>query len=1051
MMSRRWTTLAVTALAFSMVAQAQSSQTSGAVRGTVTGKGGAPVAGAKVMVRNLETGYTRNLGTDANGVYQAALLPTGPYSINVSALGMKAVQDDKVTVSLGEASLHNFTLEAAEAGATVEIVGVSAVDVQQVNTVSTVDATLVQKVPLVSRNFLDLVRLTPGAVAGPGNPPRLMVEGGRQIMNELQIDGATNNSRFFGEQRGGAIIPFVFGADTIKELQVITNGYDTQYGNAAGAVVNAITKSGTNEFSGGLLYQIRNDSWQAKAHPVPYDPTGTTNTDKNLTRFGNSYNANFTVGGPIVKDKLFFFVGAETFKIDQQAKPAFSLTTSTGEGIAQFNAFKASSLYDVFTNPGATLGQEGGDLSTGAGGKTYQQETTNTSYFARLDYTFNERHRFALRVNYQKFKDTIGGGNTILNTAESNQLLNTTNAISWVLEANDLWTDNLISETRFQVSNERRPFAGEGVSPAIALGAFSAGTKTSTPRQMNEITDQLVHITTWNLGDWTLKGGFDLEKISIGNQFFNNGNGSIIFGDATHSPFQSAADWAGNTITGADRITYNAATSYNGGRVNIDSHLNSEFVQAQYQGLFSHRLTLTAGLRFNQQNFSKNPLPNANLAGLDSAPDSSTTDPRVAFSFDLDGKGKTVLRGGYGWFSTPSPLLLVANTMTGNGNTIVNYQFKSNVNPAFFTGPAGLLSAAMLINGQNFHKASDADLATLLASGGALAAGPTQVWDPQATMSRAKKASLGLEHDFGDGLTMGVKATYTTFDHLEYLENINLNQGNVAVPTPYNDGYADPNNNVFGTGGAGTPRPNTATVRGHVLNFGTFTNAFGQTLPGFGNVFLVKGDGYGRYRGLAFTMNKRFNEDFGFLANVTFSRSEDTNSNERSTYTSSGGILSELALGATSNPANPYKDFGPSNADRFMVMNFATYFPIWWGIKGSARFNYGTGLPYTALAANDLNGDGVRNDIAFGGRNGQRQPDQKTMDLRLSRAFKLYQKLEIEGSIDVFNLFNWTSPQVKDTEQVATTGAGTLNPGFGQIGDPDFRTREVQFGIRFRF
>lgn len=1040
MMSRRRAAFAVTSLAFSVVAQAQGSQTTGAIRGKVMAKSGGALPRASVIIRNLETGYTRNLITDASGEYLASLLPTGPYSISVSATGMKAMADDRSIVTLGEASVRNFTMDLMEASATVEVVGFQSVDAQQVNSVSTVDATLVQKVPLVSRNFIDLVRLTPGAVAGPGNPPRLMVEGARQIMNNLQIDGASNNSGFFGEQRGGAIIPFVFGADTIKEIQVITNGYDAQYGNAAGAVINAITKSGTNEFGGSALYLIRNDSWQAKARSVPYDPKGNLNTDKNLTRAGNSFNADFTVGGPIVKDKLFYFVGVETYKIDKQAKPAFSF--SPGDATADFSAFKGSGLYNVFTNPGTTLGQEGGDLNAGIGGKAYQQETTNTSYFARLDYTLNERHRFVLRVNYQKFKDTIGGGNTLTNTAESNQLLNTTNAISWVLEANDLWADNLISETRLQVSNERRPFAGEGVSPAISIGAFSAGTKTSTPRQMNEISDELIHATTWTMGDLILKGGFDFQKLSIENQFFNNGNGSIIFSGA--SPFRSAADWATGSLAGGDLVLYSGATSFNGGRVHIDSNLNAEYVQAQYGALFNKRLTLTAGLRFNQQTFSKNPLSNPALAGLDSPSGSSTTDPRLAFSFDLDGKGTTVLRGGYGWFSTPTPLLLVANTMTGNGNTITNYSFSSAANPAFFS-PGGFLSYGTLVNGQTFSKASDAQM---LANGGT-SPGPTQVWDPETKMSRAKKVSLGLEHDFGNGLTAGVKATYTTFEGLEYLENINLNQ--VGNGLSYNDGYANPNSNAFSTAG----RPNTATVRGRVLNFGAFTNAFGQALPGFGNVFLVKGDGYGRYRGLSFSLNKRFNEDFGFLTNMTFSKSEDTNSNERSTYTSSGGILSELALGATTNPANPNSDFGPSNADRFMVMNVAAYFPIYFGIKGSARFNYASGLPYTALnlAATDPNGDGVKNDIAFGGRNGQRQPDQKTLDLRLSRAFKLYQKVEIEGSIDVFNLFNWSSPQVRDTEQVAVSGVGTgaSNPAFQKIAGVDYSTREVQFGIRLRF
>ncbi|HJU84246.1 MAG TPA: carboxypeptidase regulatory-like domain-containing protein [Holophagaceae bacterium] len=1050
-MSRRSTTLLVTSLAFAMVAQAQSSDTTGAFRGRVTTTKGTAVSGGIVSIRSVDTGLARTAQTGADGTFTIGLLPVGDYKVTVRAAGQKTVED-KVRVSLGDAASRAYKLEEETAGATVEIVeSTQTLDPAQVNVVATIDEKLVTKIPLVKRNFLDLVRLTPGAVAGPGDPPRLMVQGARQIMNNLQIDGATNNSNFFGEQRGGAIIPFVFGADTIKELQVITNGYDAQYGNAAGAVINAITKSGTNEFQGSALYLVRNDNWMAKAAPTPYASSIGQNSEKNLTRVGDSYNMNVNVGGPIIKDKLFYFVGAETYATNRLATPSFSAPTgspTSGNTPTDYAAFQGSSLFNVLTSRnGHTFGQEGTTQFP------YMQETKNTSYFARLDYNLMEGHRLSLRVNYNKFKDTIGGGNTP-NTPESNELLNTTNAISWVLEHSAIWTNELFSETRLQVSNERRPFDGNGVSPAISLFGFTAGTKTSTPRQMNEIMTELINNTTWTHGDWTLKAGIDLQKISIENQFFNNGNGAISFGS-----YKAAADWAaGGAALAANEpggIRYNGATSINGGRVDIDTKLNAEYLQAQYQA-FDHRLTLTGGLRFTQQKISNNPRPNANLAGLDSPVDSSNRDPRLAFAWDVDGTAKTVIRGGYGYFSTPTPMLLVANTMTGNGNTIVNYAYTLN-GSTLGAFQNGFLSSAQLINGQTFNKVSDDMLIANATSG----AGAVQVWDPRTKMARAHKASLGIDHDLGNGLTVSATVTDTEFSHLQYLVNINLGQKDAAgnlTGAIYNDGYPTTINSFSNAAGA---RPGEAIVDGRLLRFGLGQTASnpgglpGNPAGGFGDVYLVKGDARGRYRGLALEVKKVWNSESGILGNITFSKSQDQNSNERGTFTSVGNFPnSELALAATTNPADPKSDWGYSWADRFAVANIMAYFPIYWGIQGSARFNYSTGLPYSALRAsgNDSNGDGIPfNDIAFGGRNGQRQPDTKIMDLRLTRAWTVYKKYQIETSIDVFNVFNWSNQFVNDNEQVATTNSGAISPTFGQIGGRDFNTREVQLGLRLRF
>lgn len=1052
----------LTALSLAVAAHAQSSSTTGAIRGTVTNRKGAAAAGAHVSVRNLETGLSRSVSTSPSGEFSMPLLPVGNYEIAINAPGLKSIKDNNVRVTLGQNTVLAFALDVAEAAATVEVVAAAeALDARQVNNVSIVDEKLVQSIPLVTRNYLDLSKLNPGVTSGVSG--RTIVEGGRQIFNNLQIDGAGNNSAFFGEQRGGAVIPFAFGADTIKELQVITNPYEAKYGNAAGAVINAITKGGTNEWSGSALLSVRNDSWMARVKPVPYDPNGTSNTQSGLTRTGNSLNTNWNVGGPIIKDRLFFFAGAEGYETNRGINPNFAPTNTTpnsGMEAADFNAFAASSLFNVITTTGGqTLGQEGGNQALGIPGIGYNQKRTNDTYFGRLDFTINDRHRLVGRVNFNKFEDNI---NNATNSGASNMILNKTSAISWVIESNDVWTDELFSDTRLQVAVERRPFrknSADGV-PELRLpgqnGFFGAGTRSSSPRESNEFTTQLVNNTTWAHGDVTLMGGVDLQKINVLNQFFQNNAGVLNF-----STYAAAAAWANGTVgaTTPGTITYSGATSYNGGRVSIDENLNAAYIQAQYQGLLDKRLMLMAGLRYTSQSFSDNPLPNANLKGLDSPTGSKAWDPRFAASLDVNGDNKTVVRFGYGWFSTPTPLLLVANTMTGNGNTITNYLYSLNkavvANRDVFN--TGFISAAQLLSGQTLSKVSDANLATMAGStytGAGLAfapgsAAPTQIWDPNNRMSRAKKMSLGVEQDLGNNLTFGVQATYIRYENLEYLININMTQVGGSI---YNDGYVK-NLNSFSL----ATRPNTAVVRGRTLDFRAATLAPGNPTAGFGNVYLVAGDGIGRYKGLTFTLNKKWNEKAGFSANLTFSRAEDMQSGERGTYTSSfnkGSFVSpfsEAGAAQVANPSNPQSTLGISDNDRFMVLNVMAYFPVAFGVQASMRFNYSSGLPYSPYSAQDANNDGVANAMAFGSRNSLRQADERTVDLRLSRAFGVWRTLEVEGIVDVFNLFNWASQTVNTNEQFATNAAGVADSTFGQVGGRDFNTREVQFGVRLKF
>jgi len=1074
----RWSTLILTTLACAVVGQAQQGQTSGAIRGQVFSRSGGKLAGATVVVRNLETSFSRTLMTGADGAYTAPLLPVGPYEITVTAPGMKTLKDNTLRVNLGSAAVLNFTLDAAVVGATVEVVDTrQSLDVAQVNTTAQVDQKIVEAIPLVSRNFQDLARMTPGVMGGAGNPPRLIVEGARQIFNAVQIDGANNNSTFFGEQRGGAFIPFTFGADTIRELQIITNGYDSQYGQA-GATINAVTKNGTNEFTGSVLFEMRKTSWAARATRVPYDPSNNINTFSNLQRYNDSQNLNFNVGGPIFKDKLFFYAGVETFTRDRTANPilpSLSTTASTGNTLSDFNNFRASQLGLSIANlSGITIAQEFGNPfpvdpvlnpNGGTPSHPYKVDATNTVYFARLDYSLNESHRFVLRSNYTVLDDTALNTSQNLNNGESNIISDKISAISWVLEANDIWSSNLFSESRLQLSREARPMRANAVvgTPSIQVArGMTVGTKTSTPRESNELITQFFHQTTFNPGDWTFKGGVDYMKTDVDNQFFQNNSGNFVF-----DSYAGAAAWASGTLAAGTpgNISYSGAISPYKGRIEMWTKTLSAFAQASYSGLFSKRLNLNLGVRYTKQDFSDNPAANPNFKGLDQAIGATAVDPRFAFSFDLDGKGTTILRGGHGWFSSPTPLLLHSNTMTGNAQIITNYSYalgtgagRTAGNLAIFN--SGLLSASSMISGTSVNKVSDAGLLSLAGSFPAGGASATSLWDPNNKLSRSKKSTLGIERDMGNQLVVGAKVTYIRYENLQYFENINLNQGNVAagLAVAYNDGYATSLNSW-----SRVNRPNYAVIRGRRVEFGPGSLVAGNPVSGFGDVFLVKSDGYGQYNGLTLTLDKKLGEQAGLTANVTFSRSKDTSSFERGTYGSgfSSGTMSpfgEIGASQLPDPQNPDSNFGISNNDRLVVFNAVAYFPVVFGIQASFRYLFQTGLPYTAFDGRDNNGDGVANEFATGRRNSERQPNQQQIDMRISRTFKIYKKLQVEGIVDVYNLLNTANQSISTNNQFATYGpafnngtAGAANVGYGQVDTPDFNTRELQVGVRFKF
>jgi hypothetical protein len=882
-------------------------------------------------------------------------------------------------------------------------------------------------VPLNGRNFTDLVQLTPGA---PPNAQgyRTSVEGARGVMNNLMIDGTSFNSKFNGEQRGGTRIPFAFGLDSIRELQVITNPFDVQYGDASGGVINAITKSGTNEIAGGVFTQIRPSSMVAKMKPVPYDIYGTTNNPIALTRNFSMSEFGFNLGGPIIKDKLHYFVNVDYVHFKQDSMPTVSLSSSDGTS-ADFNTFWGAGGMGqavVASSKGLNLLQE----ST----TPWTNEEKHLTAMARVDWTINSDHRASLRLNVQSYKgqNDIWAGSIMNNRAESQNSQINYQTLSWVGELSSILSPNLLNEMRVQFATERRPETPNGVAgPEIDLPGFYAGNYYIDPRDTDETTTQIIDNLTWMHGDWTVKAGIDWQSLNFRNQFFQYGHGAFYF-----KGWNAANQWYSGTIaSNVSTIQYQQAWSNTNGFVKFGERILANYLSAQYNGLLDKRLTLTFGLRYTREMYDANPNPNPRVQGLDQMPDNGSLDPRIGFALDVFGNNRTVVRGGWGLFSVTNPAQNVATAFTQNGQNTLPYKVSySSSNAALFTN-GGPLSAAARINPVTGNM-SYLPAAMLAPGSSILPTGSIQVtlMDPRAKQTQSSNFLLGVEHDLGNGYVVKARGVYKKFMHLQYFEDINLAQSDPATGTwnssvIYNDGYPFQNNHFNNPSGGGT-RPGRAIVNGRSLD-----------LSGYGSVGLSKWDGWGTYKALIMEFERRNPDGFGFMANLTLAQSKDSNSNERST-----------AQSAASNPNDPSNPTLQTRADNDIPVRgiFVAYMPKVWGIAASATLRYASGYPFTPRYYNDNNLDGYLNDPAAGGRNSMRQPYQKNFDLRLQRSFAVAGKVKFQAVIDVFNALNWANQTTSNTTFDANPDVNGTIP-FRLINNTDKKTREVQFTLKATF
>jgi outer membrane receptor protein involved in Fe transport len=632
----------------SFPAFSQSEVGGATVTGTVLDPSGSPVSGAKVTVASDATGYTRSAETNLSGLYAFVRVPVGGYSLSVAMQGFRPFKQTGINLAVGAVVNLDVSLEVGGTQETVTITSeVPIVETTRSQTSTSVDEKAVHDLPINGRNFLDFTLLTPGVNRDPRTGD-LSFGGQRGTANSLLVDGIDSNNLFFGQSAGRAGSgrnPYSFSQDAVQEFQVNTNGYAAEIGRAGGGVVNVVTKSGTNDIHGTAFWFFRDRDLNAntsinKSRGVPRQPY-------HYNQFGG------TVGGPIVKNKLFYFLSYD--------------------GQRNLNP---NPVFFPFAAPADPLSQQGVAMLAPYV-QSYTTGYNNDIGLAKVDWNPTDTQRLSVRYNVHRFR-----GQNFENSGNQSALGHTGNSN---VSTDQLGADyiktfgySVVWDARFNWLKDNEPGEANSDQPEAIVsqsGAtyLSIGRNNFSPRYTNAQAYQTVQSVSYLRGRHTYKIGGDLNFDRIDNFFPGNFSGAYAF--------NSLADFA---IGRAARFTQGFAGAGTNGAL-TQPNINEFAIFVQDSWRVTERLTLNYGYRYDQMRYAQPPVfnPDPGLAAAGLATNFLNTDtnnhaPRFGLAYRLDQNGRHVIRGGYGIFYGRTPSILVGTAHSQNGIQVQTYTLTSN-------------------------------------------------------------------------------------------------------------------------------------------------------------------------------------------------------------------------------------------------------------------------------------------------------------------------------------------------------------------------------------
>jgi Carboxypeptidase regulatory-like domain len=805
-------------LLFTSILQAQSGAGSGRLEGTVLDASGAVVGGAQVTVKNQANGLSSTTASDSNGHFILPYLTPGTYDVSIQKQGFENIQIKGVIVTVGTTSTIQPQLKVGNVAVTVTVSAETPlIDPTRSSLSSVVDRRSIDSLPLNGRDFTDFVLLTPGATTD-GEFGMVSFNGISGNFNNYTVDGGNNNNAFFSQQIGRGTIPFQFSEDVVQEFQVNTTGFEAEFGQSGGGLVNTVTKSGGNQVHGDAYYYALDSA--LNANDSINNQNGIPKPPNRRQQFGG------TLGGPIRRDKLFYLANYEgqvrNDPVTVNANPALQ---TIGDAAAQA-AFLAA-------NPAIAkiLADNSGSFA-----RSFNQNTA----FVKLSGVFTPKNTFNATYNYQRFRSPHGYFNTPTSTGDGLALTDGSTSHFFQFTVLSTLSPTTFNEARFHFANDLHldlpnspPTAPSTVIQNPDTGYVFGGNRfqLSTTDRRYEFSDNFTHVA----GRHTIRTGVDINV--------NHDRDYFVYGPAGDFHFGSLQDLA----TGAfefDLQSFGQSTAL----FTVPTY--SLFAEDQFRA--TSRLSLNYGLRWDYQALAQPSVCNPDFNLTCRIPrDSNNVAPRLGFAYSLDPAGSTVVRGSFGVFYIQEDLLDVSDALVSNG---ISRQFIFLTGPGFgndnpsVTYPNGLTAPPPgNAGGQSIH-----------------------VFVPNFRNPYVEQANLAVEHRFGANTALSVGYVYS--HGLALLGNSNgvTRQANGNFGFDLN--LVPPDQQLAFGGNFTTATVNLPDGRSFVVP--EFEAIDGLLDPNFSSINAVDNSGKSIYHGMLVSLRHQSAQFQGALA-YTFSKTID--------------------------------------------------------------------------------------------------------------------------------------------------------------------------------